>query len=167
LDRLAALAELLEAFFPELEFGLAGTSRHRVDSPAICIAKVQQRKKPTTQIRDMTPKSKTQLCTLTQGLCGKPLSRCTDGCSGGWGYAAGGEPKQIAIGLAGEQTKTDNHPEQVQVTDPPLCPARDLLIEQGLNLLGTEKVKHPAEPIGCEGILSCVVHVAFPLRNWV
>jgi hypothetical protein len=104
---------------------------------------------------------------LLQGLCGKPLSRRTDGCSGGWGYAAGGEPKQIAIRLAGEQTKTDNHPEQVQVTDPPLCPARDLLIEQGLNLLGTEKVKHPAEPIGCEGILSCVVHVAFPLRNWV
>jgi hypothetical protein len=65
LDRLAALAELLEAFFPELEFGLAGTSWHWVDSPAICIAKVQQRKKPTTQFHDMTPKSKTQLCTLT------------------------------------------------------------------------------------------------------
>jgi hypothetical protein len=65
LDRLAALAELLEAIFPKLELGLTGMSRHRVDSPAICIAKVQQRKKPTTQIRDMTPKSKTQLCTLT------------------------------------------------------------------------------------------------------
>jgi hypothetical protein len=65
LDRLAALAELLEAFFPELEFGLAGTSRHWGDSPAICIAKVQQRKKPTTQIRDKPSKTKIQLCTLT------------------------------------------------------------------------------------------------------
>jgi hypothetical protein len=65
LDRLAALAELLEAIFPKLELGLTGMSRHRVDSPAICIAKVQQRKKPTTQIRDKPSKTKIQLCTLT------------------------------------------------------------------------------------------------------
>jgi hypothetical protein len=69
LDRLAALAELLEAIFPKLELGLTGMSRHRVDSPANCIMKVQERKKLTTQIRDMTPKSKTQLCTLTEVPC--------------------------------------------------------------------------------------------------
>jgi hypothetical protein len=62
---LAAFAELLEAIFPELEFGLAGTSRHWGDSPAICIAKVQQRKKPTTQFRNKPSKTKIQLCTLT------------------------------------------------------------------------------------------------------
>jgi hypothetical protein len=36
-----------------------------LDSPAICIAKVQQRKKPTTQIRDKPSKTKIQLCRLT------------------------------------------------------------------------------------------------------
>jgi hypothetical protein len=65
LDRLLALAELLEAIFPKLEFGLTGMTRHRIDSPANCKAKVQQRKKPTTQFPDMTPKSTTRLCTLT------------------------------------------------------------------------------------------------------
>jgi hypothetical protein len=49
LDRLLALAELLEVIFPNPELGLTGMMRHRVDSPANCRAKVQQRKKPTTQ----------------------------------------------------------------------------------------------------------------------
>jgi hypothetical protein len=62
------MAELLDAFFPELEFGLTGTSRHLVDSPAICIAKVQQRKKLTTLLRNKPSKTSIQLCTLTFNL---------------------------------------------------------------------------------------------------